>query len=321
MPDTCVIALDVGGTRIKAGIVDRQARVRVDRVVSTGREEGPEAVTGRLLHLVDALVETARHGGLAPVAAGVAMPGIVDESAGRVVFSANVGWRDFPLGDELASRAGLPAAVGHDVRAGGLAEAVLGAGRGESDQLFLPIGTGIAGAMIMGGRAYAGGGYAGEIGHLRIEPDGEACGCGGHGCLETVAAAPAIAKRYAGRLGTGDAVSAEEVARRAARGEPLAAEIWRRAVDALATALLTYVSICAPRLIVVGGGLAECGEVLLGPLREELTSRLTFQRRPRLLRAALGDRAGLLGAALLAWRAVTGPDDVDRGRGTAAARD
>jgi glucokinase len=307
MSESCVIALDIGGTRIKAGVVDADSRVRIGRTIDTGRADGPDAVAERLLDLMDELAAGARQGGLDPVAAGIAMPGIIDEQAGRVVFSANVGWRDFPLGDHLAERTDLPAAIGHDVRAGGLAEAVLGAGRGESDQLFLPIGTGIAGAMIMDGRPYSGGGYAGEIGHMRIDPLGPACGCGARGCLETVAAASAIAARYAARQkrGDGDGVtSAETVAERAAAGEPLAMEIWREAVDGLATALLAYVSICAPRLIVIGGGLAECGEVLLAPLRAEVSARLTFQRPPRIVRAGLGDRAGLLGAGLLAWQAA-----------------
>jgi glucokinase len=309
MGDSCVVALDVGGTRIKAGIVDPGAdggaRVLADRVADTGREDGPDAVADRLLNLLDEMVGTSRELGRTPVAAGVAMPGIVEETTGTVVFSANVGWRDFPLGEHLAKWSGLPTAVGHDVRAGGLAELELGAGRGARDMLFLPIGTGIAGAMILDGRPYTGGGYAGEIGHMQVDPAGEPCGCGGRGCLETVASAAAIARRYAERRVNCGPISAADVARLAADREPLAEEIWRRAVDGLATALHAYVSICAPRLIVVGGGLAECGEVLLAPVRTALAARLTFQRRPDIVRAGLGDRAGLLGAALLAWQRVS----------------
>jgi glucokinase len=308
MTGTCVVALDVGGTRIKAGLVDAGHRILVDRVYDTDREDGPEAVAERVLDVLDELAGEARGKDLTPVAAGVVLPGIVDEAAGRVVFSANVGWRDLPLAERLAGRTGLPAAVGHDVRAGGLAESVLGAGRDEPDLLFLPIGTGIAGAMIMDGRPYGGGGYAGEIGHTRVDPDGPPCPCGGAGCLELYAAASSIGRRYGELHAGGERVSAAQVAERVAAGEPQAARIWQDAVDALATALHTYVTICAPRLIVVGGGLSESGELLLAPLREALTARLTFQRAPRIVRAALGDRAGLLGAALLAWR-VTGDRD------------
>lgn len=254
--------------------------------------------------MLEELTGQARQDGLRPLAAGVALPGIVDERAGRIVFSSNVGWRDLPLGERLTDHAGIPVSVTHDVRAGGLAESVLGAGRGVRDQLFLPIGTGIAGAMILDGRPYAAGGFAGEIGHLQIDPAGPACGCGGRGCLEMYASASAISRRYGERRPAGEGVSAAQVAERAAAGEPLATEIWQEAVAALATALHAYVTICAPELIVVGGGLAESGETLLDPLRKALSARLTFHRRPTVVRAALGDRAGLLGAGLVAWGAI-----------------
>jgi glucokinase len=304
MAEGCVVALDVGGTRIKAGVVDSAHRVRTDRVFDTRRAEGPEAVAARVRDVLAEMAEGARRDGLAPVAAGVVLPGVVDESSGRVVFAANLGWRDLPLAERLAKRVDLPVAVGHDVRAGGLAESVLGAGRGESDLLFLPIGTGIAGALILDGRPYGADGYAGEIGHMQVEPNGPVCPCGGRGCLELYAAASWIGRDYTDRSGGDRQITAAEVAARVATDEPLAIQVWQRAVDALATALQAYVSICAPRLIVVGGGLAESGDLLLAPLREALNARLPFQRPPRIVRAALGDRAGLLGAALLAQRSA-----------------
>ncbi|HEX2316378.1 MAG TPA: ROK family protein [Thermomonospora sp.] len=300
----CVVALDVGGTRIKAGLVDADHRVRADRLYDTGREDGPDAVVGRLLDVMETMVKEAADTGLTPVAASVVLPGIIDEAAGRIVYATNVGWRDLPLADLLAERIALPVAIGHDARAGGLAESVLGAGEGERDMLFLPIGTGIAGAMIMDGRPYSGDGYAGEIGHMSVVPDGPPCPCGARGCLEVYASASSVGRRYTDLHGDGTPVSAAEVATRVAAGEPAARRIWQDAVDALATALHTYTTICAPRLIVIGGGLAESGDLLLTPLREALAARLTFQRPPRLTRAALGDRAGLLGAALLAWQTL-----------------
>ncbi|TYB41877.1 ROK family protein [Actinomadura chibensis] len=300
-PAGCVIGLDVGGTRIKAGIVGPEHRVLLDRTRATGAADGGDAVAARILDLVTGLAEEASAAGLDVAAAGLALPGIVDESTGRVIVSANLGWRDRDLAASLAARTDLPVVIGHDVRAGGLAEAVLGAGRRHRDLLFLPIGTGIAGAMILDRRPYAGGGYAGEIGHVRVRPEGRPCPCGGRGCLEAYASAAAIARAYAAR--TGAAATADRVAGRAAAGDPVAAAVWRDAIEALATALSAYVTICAPELIIIGGGLAESGESLLEPLRAALAARLSFQREPRIVRAALGDRAGLLGAALLARRA------------------
>ncbi|MEO5877501.1 MAG: ROK family protein [Streptosporangiaceae bacterium] len=297
MADTCVVALDVGGTRMKAGLVGDDAHVITVRMYDTGRERGPAAVTDRLVGVVRELTEGARERGYLPSGAGVVIPGIIEEGSGVVRSSANIGWRDFPLRAHLVQHTELPVVIGHDVRAGGLAESVLGAGQGELDMLFVALGTGIAGAMIMDGRPFSGAGYGGEIGHMQIERNGHPCGCGGRGCLETLASASAIARRYSERAGR--TATAAEVARLVQTRDPVAEAVWAEAVDALATALVTYMSICAPAQIVIGGGLAESGETLLGPLRAEVAARATFQRPVRIVRAALGDRAGLLGAALL----------------------
>jgi glucokinase len=299
----CVVALDLGGTMLKAGLVDAAGRTLLARHRPAGRERGPDAGLAGVLDAADELAAAAREDGHVPVAIGLVVPGIIDEARGVAVFSANFGWRDTPLRELLERRSGLPVAFGHDVRAGGLAEGTLGAARGAGDFLFLALGTGIAGAAVLDGRPYAGGGYGGEIGHVVVEPGGRRCGCGGRGCLETVASASAIAARACERSGeTG--LSAIEVAERAARGDPVASAVWGEAVEALAMALAMYVSVLAPELIVLGGGLAEAGTRLLEPLDAALGARLTFHRRPRLCRAALGDQAGRLGAALLAWQRV-----------------
>jgi glucokinase len=288
--EPCVIALDLGGTALKAGLVDPAGETLRALQRPSRRREGPDAVVAGLLAAVDELRAAAD-----PAAVGLVVPGIVDDAAGVAVWSANFGWRDLPLRALLEERTGLPVAFGHDVRAGGLAEGALGAGRGVRDFLFLALGTGIAGAAVLDGRPYAGGGYAGEIGHVVVDPGGRECGCGARGCLETLASARAIAERYGG-----DATAAD-VAARCAAGEARARAVWQEAIDALADALAMYVSLLAPELIVVGGGLSAAGDQLLHPLDAALDARLTFHRRPRLRRAALGDQAGRLGAALLAW--------------------
>ncbi len=141
----------------------------------------------------------ARGLGQTPVAAGVAIPGVVDEARGVAVFAANLGFRDVPLRDLVAERLGLPAALGHDMRAAGLAEARLGAGHGAEDVIFVGIGTGIAAAHVRGGHTNSGAhGAAGELGHIVVRPGGPACACGQRGCLETGASASA-ASRSSGR--------------------------------------------------------------------------------------------------------------------------
>jgi glucokinase len=181
-----------------------------------------------------------------------------------------------------------------------MAEARLGAGHGERHVLFIAIGTGIAAAHVVDGRALSGAhGAAGEVGHVIVRPGGPQCGCGARGCLEAVASASAIGRRYAELSGIADA-AAFDVAARAAAGEPLATAVWRDAVEALADGLLTAQALYDAGIVVLGGGLAEAGEALLAPLHTALDQRVTFHRMPRLVRAALGDTAGCLGAALLA---------------------
>jgi glucokinase len=295
----CVIALDVGGTSMKAALVDEARQVLTAQRIPTGRANGPDAVVERIVATVAAQVGAARGAGHTPRGAGVVVPGIVDDERGVAVFSANIGWRDVPLRELVRQRIGLPVAFSHDVRAGGLAEGELGAARGVRDYLFLPIGTGIAGAVVLDGQPYSGHGYAGEIGHMIVEPSGPECACGAYGCLEAIASASAIAAEYSRRTGR---LADSLVSELAAGGDADAVAVWDRAIEALARALQAYTTLLAPELVVIGGGLGEAGDLLLRPLAQALDARLTFQRRPRLVPAQLGDQASALGAALLAWQ-------------------
>ncbi|MEV1318550.1 ROK family protein [Micromonospora arborensis] len=305
--DRVVVALDVGGTGMKCALVRPDGvAVRTERH-PTDAMRGPAAVVGTILDVAAGLADKAGADGLTPVALGIAVPGVVDEARGVAVWSANVGFRDVPLRDLAVTRLGLPTAIGHDVRVGGLAEARLGAGRGAGHVLFVAIGTGIAAAHVVDGTAAVGAhGAAGEIGHILVRPDGPRCGCGRPGCLEALASAAAIGRRYAELAGeTADPpVTAAEVAERATAGEALANQVWQEAVEALADGLATGQALFDVATIVLGGGLAQAGDRLLIPLRAALHERMTFHREPQLVAAALGDEAGCLGAALLALDAV-----------------
>ncbi|MFG3705733.1 ROK family protein [Micromonospora sp. NPDC047670] len=298
-PADVVVALDVGGTGMKCALVRPDGAVLHTERHPTDAGRGPEAVVDTILAVAEGLAGKARADGLAPVALGVAVPGVIDEARGVAVWSANVGFRDVPLRDLAQARLGLPTALGHDVRAGGLAEARLGAGRDDRHVLFVAIGTGIAAAHVVDGVTVVGAhGAAGEIGHVLVRPGGPSCGCGRPGCLEAVASAGAIGRRYAALAGV--PATAADVAARAAAGEPLAADVWREAVEALADGLAIGQALFDVETVVLGGGLAQAGALLLDPLRAALHERMTFHREPRLVAAALGDEAGCLGAALLA---------------------
>jgi glucokinase len=295
--DGPVVALDVGGSSMKGAVLDGQSHVVSFHRWPTPRSDGPDAVIGAVLGAVDELLRHAE----GAVAVGLVVPGLVDDFAGTALHSENIGWRDVPFRELVAESSGLPVGFGHDVRAGGLAERTLGAARGVDDVLFLPIGTGISGAMYVAGNLIKNK-YAGELGHIDVG-SGELCACGAHGCLETVASGASIAKRY-NRATGGSAAGAQEVLALMAAGDQAAAVVWDRALDALARALATYTSLLAPELIVIGGGLSGAGEVLLEPLRRRLRALLVWQRKPRIVAAVLGENAACLGAGLLARQAI-----------------
>jgi glucokinase len=292
-----VVALDVGGTAMKGAVIGKDGRVAAFHRWPTPRSKGPDAVVDAVLSAVDELVLCAE----GAVAVGLVVPGLVDDLAGVALYSENIGWRDVPFRELVTQQSGLPVGFGHDVRAGGLAERTLGAAREADDVLFMPIGTGISGAMYVSGRLIESK-YAGEIGHIDVGSN-ELCACGARGCLETVASGASIATSY-NRASGGSASGAHDVLKLMAAGDAAAATVWGNAVEALARALATYTSLLAPELIVIGGGLSGAGEVLLEPLRRRLGELLVWQRTPRLVEAALGENAACLGAGLLARQVV-----------------
>jgi len=261
----------------------------------------PEKVGDQLGEVAaKAVVElTARVGeGVDLLALGVAVPGLVDDVTGVGVWSANLGWRDLDLHGGIATHVDVPVAIGHDVRSGLLAEHRLGAAREADNVLFVPLGTGLASAILCRGRLVTGSLWTGEIGHIVVVPDGPLCACGQRGCLEALSSAGAIGRRWSEATGlVGDA---EEVARRAEAGEPEARRIWQEAIDALAIMVAPVVAAAGTELVLIGGGLVHAGDTLLEPLRTALTVRLGGRDDVAVRAAALGDRAGSLGAATIA---------------------
>lgn len=300
--DAVAVAVDVGGTGIKCGLVDRDGQVRHTERRPTGRERGPEAVVETIVAAARDLATKADAKGLNPVACGVVVPAVVNEVDGIAEWSANLGLRKVHLRQIVADELKLPTALGHDVRAAALAEARLGAGRAAQRMFFVAIGTGIAGGYVVDGRVDPGAhGASGEIGHIVVGTGESAplCACGARGCVEAYASAAAITRAYRAVKPDAD-VDAAGIAHLVAAGEPEATQVWTDAVEALAAGLLTGVALLDPETIVLGGGLAEAGQTLLGPLAAAMLSRRTFHQLPPLTQAKLGDMAGFLGAALLA---------------------
>ncbi|WP_055533448.1 ROK family protein [Streptomyces graminilatus] len=304
-----VIALDVGGTAMKAALIGPDGALLHQARRATDRERGPDAVVEAILGFAaDLRTHGIGHLGEGATAAGVSVPGIVDSERGLAVYAANLGWRDVPLRELLTERLGMPVALGHDVRTGGLAEGRIGAGQGTDRFLFVALGTGIAGAIGIDGRVEAGAhGFAGEVGHIVVRPGGIPCPCGQRGCLERYASASAVSEAWATASGIPGA-DAADCARAVDAGDPRARQVWQHAIDALADGLVTALTLLDPRTLIIGGGLAEAGDTLLTPLRTAVQERLTFQKLPAITPAALGDTAGCLGAGLLAWDLLTMTD-------------
>lgn len=293
-----VVAVDVGGTSIKAACYSRAGACLGTASLQTPNQEPA---------LVDAIVGLCRTlRGPDTVAIAVVVPGVVDIAAGIVRWAANLPWHDLPLRARLSTALQLPVLLEHDVSAAAVAEC----GEDAQDLLFVGLGTGIAGRHLVRGQLWRGAfGTAGEIGHVTVDPDGEQCACGQRGCLEVYASAAGIARRYAAAGGLGE-LTAEEIAARL-DCDAVAARIWQEAVDALGIALANDVLIADPSVIVLGGGLSGAGELLLDPLRKVLSARLLWRPVPEVRRSVFGAEAGQRGAAELAWRLVS--HDVEEG--------
>jgi glucokinase len=306
------IGLDVGGTKIAAGVVSGHGEL-LERVARPTPRSGPGEPTLRLtLQLVDELRR--RYPGVQAIGAGAA--GMIDWPDGHIRWAPNNSYRDLPLRAILSAETGLPAVVDNDANAAAWAEACVGAGVGHRDLLVLTVGTGIGAGLILGGRLYRGAtGIGGEAGHIIVDPAGPRCGCGSAGCLEALGSGSALSRagrEAAGRdpdgtlarlAGGAGHVTGETVSEAARGGDATALAIFARAGHWLGIGIASLVSLLDIELVVIGGGLSSTGELLLGPARSAF-ERFVFARGhrtlPAIVPARLGAEAGIVGAGLLA---------------------
>jgi glucokinase len=235
-------------------------------------------------------------------AVGLVVPGALDEPAGTSRWSGNLQWNNLPIRDLLHAAINIPVAFSHDVRTAAVAEMRNGAAKGARNAIFIPVGTGIAAALIIDGEIRSAEGFAGEIGHIDVNGK-YPCVCGKSGCLEAASSTLAISKAYeaqSGKTGT----TTEEIYKLVTAGDAVATQVWNDATAAMARACETLITILAPEVIVFGGGLSNAGETFLKPIRDYLDSTLTFQRKPRLEIAHYGAKAGTIGCAMLAFDLV-----------------
>ena len=290
-----VVGVDVGGTKIAGALVARDSSLRAPVTLPTPLA-GPELVTA-----VGDLVERLRaEGGHEILAVGVGLPSLIDSRTGRVCMSANVDLADIDVRADLQERLGIPVWLDNDANVAALAEHRVGAGREHGDIVMLTVGTGVGGGVIIGDKIFRGGsGTGAELGHMVVQADGPRCqrNCPNRGCLETMCSGTAIA-RDAG-------MPAKEVVRLAGDGDAAALAVLDRAGRFLGVGLSNLANIFNPDAFVIGGGVGAAGDLLLGPAIDEYRSRaLPPNASAQVVVAALGARAGLIGAGLLAWDLV-----------------
>jgi glucokinase len=307
------IGVDVGGTKIAAGVVDPAGVVIDDVRVSTPATTA-EAVEAGIITAVAQLSD--KH----PVTAvGVAIAGLVDERRARLRFAPNLPMEERPLREILGSATGLPVVVENDANAAAWGEYRFGGGRGSRDMILLTVGTGLGGGIVLDDRLLRGAfGIAGEVGHVRLVPQGLACGCGSRGCWEQYASGSALIREAralartdphrAARLleltgGDAEAITGRMVTLAATRGDETARVLLAEVGRWLGEGIADLADILDPAAVVVGGGVSEAGDLLLEPAREAYAAQLTAgDHRPHLkiVAAELGNEAGLVGAADLA---------------------
>jgi glucokinase len=303
MPGRYVLALDIGGTKLAAAVVDRGGRVSAAARVPTphGRRLDAETLWKTVVALLDRF--TSGVGARSFVGIGVGCGGPMSWPSGHVSPLNIPAWRDFPLRERLAEMfPDVPVRVHNDAVCVAVGEHWRGAGRGRSNVLGMVVSTGVGGGLVLGGHLVDGAsGNAGHIGHVVVDPAGPECECGGVGCLEAIARGPAIAA-WARSQGWGHAkATARDVADDAARGHPVAVAALRRAGEALGVAIASASHLLDVEVVAVGGGLSQAGPLLFDPLEESFRrhARMEWVRAVRVVPAALGQEAGLVGAAAL----------------------
>ncbi len=307
--DVC-LGVDLGGTKIAVGLVDPQGRV-LDRV-TLPTPDGVDPIVDAMVTAIETLVDRTDR---SVTGVGIGVAGFVDADRSRVLMSPNVDWHDVALREAVATRTDLPVVVENDANAAGWGEYRFGAGVGSDNLLLLTVGTGVGGALVLDGRLARGGfGMAGEVGHLRVVPQGRPCGCGQRGCLEQYGSGSALvraaqegvaagipeAAALMARAGSVEAVDGTLVTQAAQAGDPWCVELLADLGRWLGEGVASMAALLDPAVVLVGGGVSSAGALLLDPMRAAMVERLPAtgdRRHPRLEAARLGNDAGLVGAA------------------------
>lgn len=311
-----IVGIDLGGTYIKGAILDTVGTILVDAAVPTGAEHGSEYVLQQIKNLVHRLLEKGQIKIQEVLGIGIGVPGLPDYERGSVVFAPNLQWRNVELAQPLEQSLGVPVFLDNDANVAALGEQWCGAGGGSQHMVLITIGTGIGCGLILNGEIYRGAAFsAGEIGHITMDPQGPACNCGRRGCLENLTSATAIMRMAQEAVDQGQetllaqvaCLSPKEVFALAQQGDVVAKQIIDQVVFYLGWAIGNLVNTLNPQLVLLGGGVAQAGELFFEPIRQRVQA-CTLEapgRTVRIAGASLGNKAGAIGAAALALQEFT----------------
>ncbi|MHB1127131.1 MAG: ROK family protein [Bacillota bacterium] len=303
------IGIDLGGTHIKGGLIAANGELIRKERVPTYVHEGSDAVIRRILQLVDVL-SAGNAGRIAGLGLGV--PGLINHASGHLYIAPNLGWRKMELGKILQQRVSGPVFLDNDANLAALGEHWAGAGRCLDSLLMITVGTGIGSGLILEGRIYRGAsGLGAELGHTVVDGNGPVCGCGNRGCVEALAAGPAIIRWFRGMADqhscspkSPEHMDVKNIIETARAGNQAAREAIGKAGRYLAMALANAIQLVDPEAVLIGGGVSAAGDLLLEPLRRETEERLKpFPGRGvKIMLAGLGNDAGMIGAAAQVFR-------------------
>jgi glucokinase len=318
-----VLGVDIGGTKIAAAVVAEGGKITARGYSPTEAQAGPGAVIDNIAATIAQAISSAHLTPRQLSGIGIAAAGIIDSESGRVIFSPNLpGWREVPLRDIVRERFNIPACLGNDATLAALGEWCFGVKKKVNDLIYITVSTGIGGGIICNGRLYTGvSGVAGEVGHMTIDVNGPRCNCGNVGCWETLASGTALAREAVREIKGGAAtaitglvggdlsrVEAKVVFEAAKQGDRLAAELISRLGYYLGVGLANLVNIFNPELILVGGGVAKMGDLLLEPAKKVVRERAfaTSAGAVQIKPALLGDDSSILGAAAFVLDSLAG---------------
>lgn len=310
------IGVDLGGTSIKVGLVDDNGKILLQNSRLTKVKRGVDPIIQDIIEQIEEILEQSNTSMDVLRFIGIGVPGLVEVKTGRIIYITNMFWENVCLGEIIRKYFNKPTFVDNDATVAGLAEKIVGSTKGISNSVFITLGTGVGGGLIINDKVYSGGhGWGSEIGHMVVGENFYTCNCGQNGCWETFVSATAIIRYAKKRIEEGmkdslivrsihgnlEKLDGKVIFDAAKQGDVLAIEVVNRFIEYLAIGMVNIYNILDPECIVIGGGLSKAGDFILQPLRKEVGKKI-FSKKVKygdIMVATLGNNAGIIGAAFL----------------------